>query len=54
MLTPFIRTAGMSTAGRLTPKISITGPLAMPRSMATSRSKTVKSGLSIRVSSSTG
>jgi autotransporter translocation and assembly factor TamB len=27
MLTPFVRTAGMSTAGRLTPMLSITGPV---------------------------
>ena len=31
MLTPFVRTAGMSTAGHLTPKLSITGPLDAPR-----------------------
>jgi len=31
VLTPFVRTAGMSTAGRLTPKLSITGPIDAPR-----------------------
>ena len=31
VLTPFVRSAGMSTAGHLTPKLSITGPLDMPR-----------------------
>jgi translocation and assembly module TamA len=31
MLTPFVRSAGMSTGGRLTPKLSITGPLDAPR-----------------------
>jgi outer membrane protein assembly factor BamA/autotransporter translocation and assembly factor TamB len=31
MLTPLVRSAGMSTAGRLTPKLSITGPLDAPR-----------------------
>jgi len=31
VLTPFVRSAGLSTAGRLTPKLSITGPLDAPR-----------------------
>jgi outer membrane protein assembly factor BamA/autotransporter translocation and assembly factor TamB len=31
VLTPFVRTAGMSTAGHLTPKLSITGPIHAPR-----------------------
>ena len=31
MLTPFVRSAGLSTAGRLTPKLSITGPIDGPR-----------------------
>ncbi len=31
VLTPFVRTAGVSTAGHLTPKLSITGPLDAPR-----------------------
>ena len=31
VLTPFVRTAGISTAGRLTPKLSITGSLDAPR-----------------------
>jgi len=31
VLTPFVRTAGMSTAGRLTPRLSITGPIDTPR-----------------------
>jgi len=31
VLTPFVRTAGMSTAGHLTPELSITGPLDAPR-----------------------
>jgi outer membrane protein assembly factor BamA/autotransporter translocation and assembly factor TamB len=31
VLTPFVRTAGMSTAGRLMPKLSITGPIDAPR-----------------------
>jgi outer membrane protein assembly factor BamA/autotransporter translocation and assembly factor TamB len=31
VLTPFVRTAGLATAGHLTPKISITGPLDAPR-----------------------
>jgi outer membrane protein assembly factor BamA/autotransporter translocation and assembly factor TamB len=31
MLTPFVRRAGISTAGRLEPKVSITGPLDTPR-----------------------
>jgi outer membrane protein assembly factor BamA len=30
-VTPFVRDAGLSTAGRLTPKLSITGPLDAPR-----------------------
>ena len=31
VLTPFVRTAGMSTAGHLAPKLSITGPIDAPR-----------------------
>ena len=31
VLTPFVRSAGISTGGRLTPKLSITGPLDAPR-----------------------
>lgn len=31
MLTPFVRDAGMTTAGRLEPRLSITGPLDDPR-----------------------
>ena len=31
VLTPFLRTAGMSTAGHLTPRLSITGPIDAPR-----------------------
>ena len=31
MLTPFVRDAGMTTAGRLQPRLSITGPLDDPR-----------------------
>ena len=31
VLTPFVRSAGLSTAGRLTPKLSITGPIDAPR-----------------------
>ena len=31
VLTPFVRSGGISTAGHLTPKISITGPLDAPR-----------------------
>jgi translocation and assembly module TamB len=31
MLTPFVREAGMTTAGRLEPRLSITGPLDDPR-----------------------
>jgi autotransporter translocation and assembly factor TamB len=31
ILTPFVRSAGVATAGRLTPRISITGPLDAPR-----------------------
>src|SRR6185503_7007298 len=31
VLTPFVRTAGVSPAGHLTPKLSITGPLDAPR-----------------------
>ncbi len=31
VLTPFVRSAGMTTGGRLTPKLSITGPLDAPR-----------------------
>ena len=31
MLTPFIREAGLSSSGRLAPRLSITGPLASPR-----------------------
>ena len=31
MLTPFVREAGMTTAGRLVPRLSITGPIDNPR-----------------------
>jgi len=31
VLTPFVRTAGLATAGHLTPRVSITGPLDAPR-----------------------
>ena len=31
VLTPFVRSAGMSTAGRLEPRLSITGPIDNPR-----------------------
>jgi outer membrane protein assembly factor BamA/autotransporter translocation and assembly factor TamB len=31
MLTPFVRAAGVTTAGRLVPRLSITGPLTQPR-----------------------
>ena len=31
VLTPFVRSAGLSTAGHLTPKLSITGPIDSPR-----------------------
>src|SRR5256885_12267580 len=30
-LTPFVRAAGLTTAGRLEPRLSITGPLTDPR-----------------------
>jgi outer membrane protein assembly factor BamA/autotransporter translocation and assembly factor TamB len=31
VLTPFVRSAGISTAGHLTPKLSVTGPIDAPR-----------------------
>src|SRR5206468_11619570 len=31
VLTPFVRSAGLSTGGHLTPKLSITGPIDSPR-----------------------
>ena len=31
VVSPFVRSAGMSTAGRLTPRLSVTGPLDAPR-----------------------
>jgi len=31
VLTPFVRSAGMTTGGRLTPRLSVTGPLESPR-----------------------
>jgi len=31
VLTPFVRTAGIATGGRLTPKLSVTGPIDSPR-----------------------